>query len=245
LPNLKITIEYDGSNYSGWQYQLNANSIQQEIEKAIFDFSGEKVNIFGAGRTDAGVHALGQIANFKLENKRDTYQILHGINFHLANDNIKIVNVEIAPEKFHSRYDAQKKTYLYRIYNREVPSAIEHKYSLHINKNLNISLMEKAAESLIGSYDFSSFRAHGCQAKSPVKTLERLEFFKNKEIISIEFEAKSFLYQQIRIMVGSLIEVGLSRKNTEWIKEVLEKKDRKLSGQTALPKGLFLKEIKY
>lgn len=245
MSNFKILIEYDGSDYSGWQTQLNATSVQGQIEKAIYAFSGEKITILGAGRTDAGVHALAQCANFKIENKTDLYQILHGINFHLSNDNIKIINVENVSDDFHARHNVHYKIYVYKILNRPVPSAIDFRHSLHINKKLNIELMNKAAECLIGTHDFTSFRASGCQAKTPVKTLDKININKVGDMMIIEFEAKSFLYQQIRIMVGSLIDVGLEKQNSEWIKMLFEKKDRKLAGRTALAKGLFLKEVSY
>jgi tRNA pseudouridine38-40 synthase len=246
LPNFKILIEYEGSKYSGWQSQINAISVQGQIEKAIYAFSGQKITIYGAGRTDAGVHALGQCANFTLENKTDLYQILHGINFHLSNDNIKIVNVEIVSNNFHARHNAHHKIYVYKILNRPVPSAIHFRHSLHVNKKLNIDLMNKAGEYLTGTHDFTSFRASGCQAKTPVKTLDKIVINKEHgDIITLEFQAKSFLYQQIRIMVGSLIEIGLEKQNLEWISILFEKKDRKLAGQTALAKGLFLKEVLY
>ncbi len=245
MSNFKILIEYDGFDYSGWQSQLNAISVQGQIEKAINAFSGQKITIFGAGRTDAGVHALAQCANFKIENKNDLYQILHGVNFHLANDSIKIINVENVPDNFHARHNAHHKIYLYKILNRPVPSAIDYRHSLHVNKKLNIDLMKRATKYLIGTHDFSSFRASGCQAKNPVKTIDSVNINKEGDMIIIEFKAKSFLYQQIRIMVGSLIDIGLEKKNLEWLENLFKKKDRKLAGQTALAKGLFLKEVLY
>ncbi|MGY9017111.1 MAG: tRNA pseudouridine(38-40) synthase TruA [Alphaproteobacteria bacterium] len=245
MPNFKILIEYDGFNYSGWQSQINAVSVQGQIEKAIHAFSGEKTIIYGAGRTDAGVHALAQCANFKINNKTDLYQILHGINFHLSKESIKIIDVEKVSDDFHARHNAHHKTYLYKILNRPVPSAIDFRHSLHVNKKINLALMQKGAETLIGTHDFSSFRASGCQAKTPIKTVDKIHITTNGDMISLEFEAKSFLYQQIRIMVGCLIDIGLEKQKYEWINELFKKKDRKLSGQTALPKGLFLKKVSY
>ena len=245
MPNFKILIEYDGFNYSGWQSQINAVSVQGQIEKAIHAFSGEKTIIYGAGRTDAGVHALAQCANFKMENKNDLYQILHGINFHLSKESIKIINVENVADDFHARHNAHHKTYLYKILNRPVPSAIDFRHSLHINKKIDMSLIQNGARVLVGTHDFSSFRASGCQAKTPIKTIDKINITMTGDMITLEFTAKSFLYQQIRIMVGCLIDVGLEKQKTEWINDLFKKKDRKLAGQTALPKGLFLKKVSY
>ena len=225
MTNIKLTIEYHGLPYCGWQYQKNEKTVQGEIEKAIFKFSGEKKTIQGAGRTDAGVHAIGQCANFELEKKFDDYQILSGINFHLGTEKIRVTKVESVDNEFNARFTAKNKIYNYQVFNSLAPSVIEDDFSIHIRQPLDLEAMQDAIKLFIGKHDFSSFRAHGCQA--------------------FVFKAQSFLYQQIRIMVGSLLEVGLKNKNTNWISELIEAKDRSLAGPTVPSKGLILKEISY
>ena len=245
MTNIKLTIEYVGTSYSGWQFQKDEKTIQGEIEKAIFKFSGEKKTIQGAGRTDAGVHALGQCANFNLEKEFTEYQILNGLNFHLGKEQIKISKVENVSDDFNARFKAKKKTYHYQVYNSLSPSVLEGEYSIHIRQSLNIHAMRESILQLIGKHDFSSFRAKGCQAQSPIRTLDHADIeINNKKIIFI-FRAQSFLYQQIRIMVGSLLEIGLNNKKPEWINELLSVKNRPLAGPTMPPKGLILKEIIY
>ena len=225
MTNIKLTIEYHGLPYCGWQYQKNEKTVQGEIEKAIFKFSGEKKTIQGAGRTDAGVHALAQCANFELEKKFDEYQILNGINFHLGTEKIRITKVENVDQAFNARFTAKSKIY--------------------IRQPLDIDSMQNAVKLFLGKHDFSSFRAQGCQANKPLRTIDDASIeVKGKKIIFI-FKAQSFLYQQIRIMVGSLLEVGLKNKNINWIKELIEAKDRSLAGPTVPSKGLILKEISY
>ncbi len=245
MTNIKLTIEYHGLPYCGWQYQKNEKTVQGEIEKAIFKFSGEKKTIQGAGRTDAGVHALAQCANFELEKKFDEYQILNGINFHLGTEKIRITKVENVDQEFNARFTAKSKTYNYQVFNSQAPSVIEDDFSIHIRQPLDIDSMQNAVKLFLGKHDFSSFRAQGCQANKPHRTIDDASIeVKGKKIIFI-FKAQSFLYQQIRIMVGSLLEVGLKNKNINWIKELIEVKDRSLAGPTFPSKGLILKEISY
>ena len=245
MANIKLTIEYHGLPYCGWQFQKNEKTIQGEIEKAIFKFSGEKKTIQGAGRTDAGVHAIGQCASFELKKKFDTYQILNGINFHLGTEKIRITKVENVDDEFNARFTAKSKIYNYQVYNSLAPSVIENDFSIHIRQPLDLDSMRNAIRLLLGKHDFSSFRAQGCQANKPIRTIDEASIdILDKKIIFI-FKAQSFLYQQIRIMVGSLLEVGLKNKNTNWISELIEAKDRSLAGPTVPSKGLILKEISY
>ena len=245
MTNIKLTIEYHGLPYCGWQYQKNQKTVQGEIEKAIFKFSGEKKTIQGAGRTDAGVHALAQCANFELEKKFDEYQILNGINFHLGTEKIRITKVENVDQEFNARFTAKSKTYNYQVFNSQAPSVIEDDFSIHIRQPLDIDSMQNAVKLFLGKHDFSSFRAQGCQANKPLRTIDDASIeVKGKKIIFI-FKAQSFLYQQIRIMVGSLLEVGLKNKNIYWIKELIKGKDRSVDGPTVPSKGLILKEISY
>ena len=171
MTNIKLIIEYHGLPYSGWQSQKNEKTVQDEIQKAIFKFSGEKKIIQGAGRTDAGVHALAQCANFTLEKEFSEYQILSGINFHLGSEKIKITHVEKVDDNFNARFTAKLKTYHYQIYNSISPSVLQDEISVHIKQSLDITSMRNAIQFFIGKYDFSSFRARGCQAKTPIRSI--------------------------------------------------------------------------
>ena len=245
MTNIKLTIEYHGLPYSGWQSQKNEKTVQDEIQKAIFKFSGEKKIIQGAGRTDAGVHALAQCANFTMEKEFSEYQILHGINFHLGNEKIKITQVEKVEDDFNARFTAKLKTYHYQIYNSISPSVLQDEVSVHIKQPLNLGAMKEAIQYFIGKHDFSSFRARGCQAKTPIRSINQTNIEQiDKKIIFI-FQAQSFLYQQIRVMVGSLLEVGLNNQKPSWIGELLNQKNRSLAGPTMPSKGLLLKDIQY
>lgn len=245
MTNIKLTIEYHGLPYCGWQFQKNEKTIQGEIERAIFKFSGEKKIIQGAGRTDAGVHAIGQCASFELKKKFDTYQILNGINFHLGTEKIRVTKVENVEDEFNARFTAKSKIYNYQVFNSLAPSVIENDFSIHVRQPLDLNSMRNAIRLLLGKHDFSSFRAQGCQANKPIRTIDEASIdVLDKKIIFI-FKAQSFLYQQIRIMVGSLLEVGSKNKDINWISELIDAKDRRLAGPTVPSKGLILKEINY
>ena len=245
MVNIKLTIEYHGLPYCGWQFQKNEKTIQGEIEKAIFKFSGEKKTIQGAGRTDAGVHAIGHCASFELKKKFDTYQILNGINFHLGTEKIRITKVENVDDEFNARFTAKSKIYNYQVFNSLAPSVIENDFSIHVRQPLDLDSMRNAIRFLLGKHDFSSFRAQGCQANKPIRSIDEASIdIVDKKIIFI-FKAQSFLYQQIRIMVGSLLEVGSKNKDINWISELIDAKDRVLAGPTVPSKGLILKEISY
>ena len=245
MTNIKLTIEYHGLPYSGWQSQKNEKTVQDEIQKAIFKFSGEKKIIQGAGRTDAGVHALAQCANFTMEKEFSEYQILHGINFHLGNEKIKITQVEKVEDDFNARFTAKLKTYHYQIYNSISPSVLQDEVSVHIRQPLNLFAMKEAIQYFVGKHDFSSFRAKGCQAKTPIRSINQTTIEQVEKKIIFIFQAQSFLYQQIRIMVGSLLEVGLNNQKPSWIRELLNQKNRSLAGPTMPSKGLLLKDIQY
>jgi len=245
MTNIKLTVEYHGLPYSGWQSQKNEKTVQDEIQKAIFKFSGEKKIIQGAGRTDAGVHALAQCANFTLEKEFSEYQILSGINFHLRNEKIKITHVEKVDDDFNARFTAKLKTYHYQIYNSISPSVLQDEISVHIKQLLDIKAMKSAIQFFIGKYDFSSFRARGCQAKTPIRSINMASIERDGKKIIFIFQAQSFLYQQIRIMVGSLLEVGLKNKDPSWISNLLGEKNRSLAGPTMPAKGLVLNQIEY
>ena len=245
MANIKLTIEYHGLPYCGWQFQKNEKTIQGEIEKAIFKFSGEKKTIQGAGRTDAGVHAIGQCASFELDKKFDDYQILNGINFHLGTEKIRITKVENVDDEFNARFTAKSKIYNYQVFNSLAPSVIENDFSIHVRQPLDLDSMRNAIKFLLGKHDFSSFRAQGCQANKPIRTIDEASIDIVDQKIIFIFKAQSFLYQQIRIMVGSLLEVGSKNKDINWISELIDAKDRRLAGPTVPSKGLILKEISY
>lgn len=245
MTNIKLIIEYHGLPYSGWQSQKNEKTVQDEIQKAIFKFSGEKKIIQGAGRTDAGVHALAQCANFTLEKEFSEYQILSGINFHLGSEKIKITHVEKVDDNFNARFTAKLKTYHYQIYNSISPSVLQDEISVHFKQLLDIKAMKTAIQFFIGKYDFSSFRARGCQAKTPIRSINMASIVQDGKKIIFIFQAQSFLYQQIRIMVGSLLEVGLKNKDPSWIRDLLVEKNRSLAGPTMPAKGLVLNQIEY
>jgi tRNA pseudouridine38-40 synthase len=250
----KLTIEYDGSNYYGWQRQDGDISIQQAVEEAIQKFCGQEIRIQGAGRTDARVHAKGQVAHFDLDygdREMNGFELAKAINFHLKPQPIAISHAEIVGEDFHARFSAKNKLYTYRIVNRGATIALDQSRVWHKKKKLDIEAMIKAAKYLEGTHDFTTFRGTRCQAKSPVRTLTRLEIetkdyddHEGKEIL-IHAESKGFLHHQVRNMVGSLSLVGEGKWTPEDLKPALEAKDRKAGGPTAPSQGLYLIRIDY
>ena len=245
MTNIKLTIEYHGLPYCGWQYQKNEKTVQGEIEKAIFKFSGEKKTIQGAGRTDAGVHALAQCANFELEKKFDEYQILNGINFHLGTEKIRITKVENVDQEFNARFTAKSKIYNYQVFNSQAPSVIEDDFSIHIRQPLDLEAMQNAIQLFLGNHDFSSFRASGCNAKSPIKLMKLVKIKKLKSKIEFEFRSQSFLKQQVRSMVGCLKFIGEKKWSIKKFVNVIKAKNRKLCAPPAPAEGLYLVKVKY
>ena len=241
----QIIIEYAGTNFVGWQIQKNGISVQEIIQKVVSKLVKTKITLSGSGRTDAGVHALAQCANFNLDKKFTDYQILNGLNFHLGNEKIKISKVENVSEDFNARFSKNKKTYCYQVYNTPSPSVLEGDYSIHVKQNLDVDAMNEAIVNFKGKHDFSSFRGRGCQAKSPIKSVDFTSIEISNDKIIFIFQAQSFLYQQIRIMVGTLLEIGLNNKKPAWINELLTLRNRVLAGPTMPPRGLILKEITY
>ncbi len=255
LQRWKITIEYDGTDYCGWQMQEEGiPSIQNSLEKALYGFCQRDIRVHGAGRTDAGVHARGQVAHFDLDYGVRTlhpHDLMMAMNAHLRPQPISIVKAEKVSQDFHARFGAKKKLYTYRILNRVSPPTFDRTTCWHVKKNLDIQAMQEATCALLGTHDFTSFRAAGCQGKSPRKTLDRLDVetcsydaFGGVEIF-IHAGAQSFLYNQVRNLVGSLAMVGEGKWAPHTLKEILDKKDRTLSGPTAPPQGLSLVSIDY
>ena len=241
----KITIEYDGQPFVGWQRQNNGSTIQEAIENAIHAFSQESVTLYGAGRTDSGVHALGQSAHFDLSCTTSPDTVRDAINFHLRPLPIVILNVEKTYANFHARVDAVARHYKYRILNRRSPPTIDIGRVWHIPHKLDIEKMADAATTLIGKHDFTSFRAAACQASSPIKTLMRLEIHKVKNEIHIEADARSFLHHQVRNIVGTLRLVGEGKWCHADVEQALAARDRSAAGPTAPAEGLYLTSVDY
>ena len=244
MPKYKITIEYDGSSYIGWQRQDNGISIQEEIEKAITQLTGEKIIIFGAGRTDAGVHALGQVAHFDLKKNFNIDNIRDGLNQHLRPQPIAVLTAEEVDDDFHARFSAKNRTYEYNISNRRAPLTIDKNKSWGVFKKLDVNKMEFESKHFLGNHNLDAFRSAHCQSKSAIKTIDSILITKKNENIFIRVSAKSFLHSQVRIMVGTLVEIGKD-KITESIKKIIEDKKRSQAGITAPACGLYLIEVEY
>jgi tRNA pseudouridine38-40 synthase len=245
MPCYRITIEYDGRDLVGWQRQKNGPSVQQHIEEAIFDFCGEEVRIQGAGRTDAGVHALRQVANFELTSNRKPQVVMNALNQHLKPAPIAILECLEIDEEFNARFSATKRHYLYRIINRRAPLTVDAGLAWHVKRDLHADAMNNAAQILVGRHDFTSFRAAACQANSPVRTLEKLTVEREGEEIQIRASAISFLHNQVRSMVGSLSLVGTGQWTENDLRAALEAKDRQRAGPNAPPYGLYLTRVDY
>ncbi|MDX2113199.1 MAG: tRNA pseudouridine(38-40) synthase TruA [Alphaproteobacteria bacterium] len=268
MPRYKLTIEYDGSGYAGWQKQPNRPSIQEAIETALGKFCGEAAEVCGAGRTDAGVHATGQVAHIDLSKAFEPYKVMQGINFYLfGNDvipseaeeslrpldyargdnknKIAITSAEIVADDFHARFSATRRFYVYRIINRRARLGLDSGRAWQVPEPLDVEAMQQAAKHLLGHHDFTSFRDSECQAKSPMKTLDSLEIKRYGDEIRITTHARSFLHHQVRIMVGTLAQVGKGRWSEQNMQRALEAKDRSAAGPTAPPEGLYLVGVGY
>ncbi|AIL65374.1 tRNA pseudouridine synthase A [Rickettsiales bacterium Ac37b] len=241
----KIIIEYDGTNYCGWQKQQNAVSVQQRIEEAIRKFSQEVAVVYGAGRTDAGVHATGQVAHFDLYKKFNCITIQNALNFYLQRTNISILNCEIVDKHFHARFSALKRAYKYIIINRAAPLSLERNRAWHIKHSLDLNAMQKAVQYLIGQHDFSSFRAAACQASTPIRTIDKINIEQINEYIFFDIAAPSFLHHMVRNIVGSLKLVGEHAWLPENLNEVLLARDRAKAGPTSPACGLYFTQVIY
>ncbi|KXG75691.1 tRNA pseudouridine synthase A [Fervidicola ferrireducens] len=242
--NVKILLEYDGSNYHGWQRQKNALTIQEVVEEAVYKVTGEKVKVIGAGRTDAGVHARGQVANFHTNCRIPVERLPYAINSHLPED-IVVKGAEEVPDDFHARYSAKAKVYTYTIYNAPFPSPLMRKYSYFYPHILDVEAMQEAAKAFVGVHDFTAFRASGSPVKSSIRNVMRLEVKKNKDVITIEVEADGFLYNMVRIIAGTLLEVGSGKRTPEEIPSVISSRDRERAGITLPAHGLCLEKVVY
>jgi tRNA pseudouridine38-40 synthase len=245
MPRYKILIEYDGAPFSGWQYQDNTPSVQRTIMDAIETFTGEKVMVQGAGRTDAGVHALGQVAHFDLAGERDTDTIRDALNAHLRPHPIAILSAEKVAPEFDARRSAIRRHYLYRIVNRRADLAIERGRAWRLPRRLDHEAMHEAAQRLTGRHDFTTFRSTECQAKSPEKTLDKLDVSRAGDEVQVTAVARSFLHNQVRSMVGSLVPVGDGKWTADDLSRALEARDRSACGPVAPPDGLYLVRVDY
>ena len=245
MQRYKIKIEYEGTPFVGWQFQKNGQSVQEVLQRAIFNFSKEKVVVTGAGRTDSGVHALAQVAHFDLKKKIKRKNLLPAINQNIGNKPITVLKINKANKKFHARFDAKKRTYQYIIINRQSPLTLQKNKAWHIRKKLDVKAMKKGARLLLGTHDFSTFRASSCGAKSPIKTMEKISIKRNKEKITLKFTSKSFLQQQVRSMVGCIKYLGEGKWSLDTFKNSFKSKKRAKCAPPAPACGLYLANIKY
>jgi len=244
MRNIKLTLEYDGTKYFGWQKQKERVTIQEKLEEALSLLTNDKIDIIGSSRTDAGVHARGFVANFKTNSKIPAEKFREAINHKLPED-IVILKSEEVEEDFHARYDAKGKTYSYGIIMREVPPSIGKDYLYHIKKPLDINKMKEACKYFIGEKDFVAFKSSGSSVKTTVRTIKNLYIEDDRDIIRIYVTGDGFLYNMVRIIVGTLIMVGNNKIEPEEITSIIESKDRKKAGICVPAKGLILEEVFY
>ena len=244
MPNYKITVEYDGTNFVGWQQQANGVSVQSSLQDSVFKLLGEKVVVYGAGRTDAGVHAYGQVASFAISKKISTDVIRDGLNQHLRPLMISVLKAEQVENDFHARFSAKKRWYVYKIINRRSPLTIDANRAWCVHKILDTKKMQNESASFLGKHDLNAFRSAHCQSKSSIRTIDDIIINIKNESIFIEVVAKSFLHSQVRIMVGTLVDIAKGNINKS-ILDIINTKNREDAGQTAPANGLYLKKIGY
>ena len=244
MNNYKITVEYDGTNFVGWQQQANGLSIQSSLQDSLFKLSSEKVVVYGAGRTDAGVHAYGQVASFSISKKISTDVIRDGLNQHLRPLMISVQKAEFAQDDFHARFSAKRRWYVYKIINRRSPLTIEANKAWCVHKKLNIDKIKTESASFVGKHDLNAFRSVNCQSNTSIKTIDSINVDNKEDKILIEISARSFLHSQVRIMVGTLVDIAKGNL-TDSISEIINSRKRDLAGQTAPACGLYLKKIEY
>lgn len=241
----KLIVEYDGTPFCGWQRQSGVLTVQQCLEEAVFPLTKAHVMINGAGRTDTGVHALGQVAHFETDKDLDAFRVQECMNAHLVDLPVSVLSVKKVDENFHSRFSAVERFYLYKIINRRSKLSLDLNRAWKVLKPLDTEKMNRVAQILVGKHDFSSFRATGCQSNSPIKTLNSISVEKFGEQVFIKVSAKSFLYHQVRNIVGSLTKVGTGEWSEEKFQEVFESRDRTLAAATAPACGLYFWKVKY
>ena len=244
MRNIKLTIEYDGKDFNGWQKQKSKLNIQGEIERAIKEITNEDAELIASGRTDAGVHALGQVANFKTNSSIPIEKIPIALNTKLKRS-IRILNAEEVPDRFHSRYNCKRKTYRYIINNSQNGTAIYRNLEFNFPQELNVDLMNEVARFFIGEHDFKAFKASGTSSKSSVRVIYDAKVYKNDERVIIELTGNGFLYNMVRIIAGTLIDVGTKKIMPIQIQNIINSKDRSMAGKTLPPNGLYLVKVEY
>lgn len=245
MTRFKLTLEYDGAPFVGWQRQANGPSIQEAVEEAIFAFCGERVTVTGAGRTDAGVHALGQVAHADIARATPADTVREALNYHLRPAPVAVLEASVAADDFHARFSATARHYRYRILSRRAPPVLDCGHVWHCPQPLDAEAMDAAAQVLVGFHDFTTFRAAECQAASPEKTLDVLRVMRHGEEIVIDASARSFLHHQVRSIVGSLKLVGLGRWAARDLADALAARNRAACGPVAPPDGLYLVRVDY
>ena len=245
MPRYRLLVEYDGSPFVGWQRQDNGASVQGVLEAAVEKLCGHRIAISAAGRTDAGVHATGQVAHVDLPRDYPAETVRAALNYHMNPQPVAVVEATVVDDGFHARFSATGRSYLYRILNRRAPPALERKRVLWLPMALDAEAMDAAARRLIGHHDFTTFRARDCQAASPMKTLDVLRVTRMGEEIHVVAEARSFLHHQVRNMVGTLQLVGRGSWSIDRVTQALEARDRRAGGPTARPDGLYLTGVRY
>lgn len=245
--NYKLTIEYDGTNYVGWQKQPDQpmGSIEEVLQNAVYLLTKQDIKVTCAGRTDAGVHAIAQVINIVIEKEYRPFNLMMGLNSFLQKENIGVVNCEIVEDNFHSRYDAKERHYRYIIVNRKSPLILDKNRAWHVARDINIDEMKKAASYLIGENDFSAFRDSECQSLSPIKTLNKINISSDGNKIFVDVSAKSFLHHMVRNIVGTLVYMGTGKMQSDDMKAILESRDRTKSGPNAPAHGLYFLGVDY
>lgn len=244
MPRIALGIEYDGTRFVGWQVQDNGPSVQGELERALSRVANEPVRVVCAGRTDTGVHATGQVVHMDTSAARKPHSWVRGANTYLGDD-VNVLWAAEVPGEFHARFSAISRSYRYLILNRRQRSALWCNRTAWVYEPLDEQLMHRAAQALVGKHDFSSFRASGCQAHSPVRTVSNISVTRRGEILEIEISANAFLHHMVRNIAGSLIKIGSGLAPESWLAEVLEMRDRTKAGVTGLPQGLYLTNVGY
>ena len=242
----QILIEYVGTKFVGWQIQKNGNSIQGLIEKKLSKILNEKISVIGSGRTDSGVHAIEQSAHFDFKKKiKDQKRFLKSANYFLNKKLVSILKIKKKTPLFHARHSAKMRSYVYIIYNRESPTSLNKERGWHVRKKLNLNLMNKGTQKLVGTYNYSTFRSSSCGARSPIRTIKKFTISKSKNTIKIRIKSRSFLQQQVRSMVGCLKYLGEERWNLKYFEKIFKSKKRSLCAPPAPASGLFLEKIIY
>jgi tRNA pseudouridine38-40 synthase len=245
MPRYRLTVEYDGSGYNGFQAQTDQPTVQGAIETAVTAFSGQSVRIAAAGRTDAGVHATGQVVHVDLDKDWPAATVMNALNAHLVREAVSVLDCAVAEGDWHARFSATGRRYLYRILNRPGRPALDRERVWHVKRTLDVEAMNAAAQVLVGQHDFTTFRDMACQSASPVKTLDVARVERSGEEVRLVFEARSFLHRQVRSMTGTLVEVGLGRWSPDDVRTALEARDRAACGPVAPSDGLYLTGVDY